>query len=343
MKKCAVMLFVLLFAAACSKTEPSEPQTQPSVQPVAQAASQVPADAQAARAERVDVMFDNQTYVLQNAQSTATEVINEYLRPGETFDNYTRMVALQVFHLQVPVEQYVKTFEENLNNLAQSVTNVSVFGNEAAGTRGISFFIEGNGALEYNIFNFRKADNGDIEGLHFVARIPAGKYVADSPETEQFIAQYNQRPVWQKLIEETPFPRIYAEVPAQEESSLTANPPVSPDLRVTRALALLKNISDSQRRYYAQHQAYAADFSQLDIRVGTAKGNTAEDVDFSYRLFPSSMTLTSKDAAAPFTFALFFTAPAQGQTEEFVACYDTSFQEAVSLAEAQGLEPCRKK
>ena len=230
MKKCAVMLFVLLFAAACFKTEPSEPQTQPSVQPVAQAASQVPADAQAARAERVDVMFDNQTYVLQNAQSTATEVINEYLRPGETFDNYTRMVALQVFHLQVPVEQYVKTFEENLNNLAQSVTNVSVFGNEAAGTRGISFFIEGNGALEYNIFNFRKADNGDIEGLHFVARIPAGKYVADSPETEQFIAQYNQRPVWQKLIEETPFPR--ASTPRCPHRRNLPLPPIRPFLPI---------------------------------------------------------------------------------------------------------------
>lgn len=366
MKKCAVMLFALLFAAACSKTEPSESQKAAD-----RAASEaVPSAAESVRPARAEVTFDNEVYVLQNAQSTATEVINEYLRAGETFDDYTRMFALQAFHLQVPVEEYVQTFEQNLNNLQQSVTNVFTFGDEAKGTRGISFFIEGNGALEYNIFNFRKAENGDIEGIHFVARIPAGKYEAGSPAAEQFTAQYGQRSVWQKLMEETPFPRIYAEVPAQEETSVSPNPPAgagmqadasasvpapaqpaaadasqvpSPSLRVTRALALLKNISDSQRRYYAQHQAYASDFSQLDVQVGGANGTVTEDADFSYRLFPASMTLSSKDAAVPFTFALFFTKPVPGQADEFVACYDTSFQEAVTQAEAQGLEHCRKK
>jgi len=74
----------------------------------------------ACSAENVDLKFDNRQWELAFSDATESQSIQEYVLVGETIDNWTELVTVQIFYglqTQTTCEQYMEKMMEMLKNV----------------------------------------------------------------------------------------------------------------------------------------------------------------------------------------------------------------------------------
>lgn len=58
--------------------------------------------------------FDGRGWTIGNRQENATEILTEYVLPGQTVENWRELVTSTVFHQAVPIEAFVKRLRSSL-------------------------------------------------------------------------------------------------------------------------------------------------------------------------------------------------------------------------------------
>jgi hypothetical protein len=58
--------------------------------------------------------FDGRGWTIGNRQENATEILTEYVLPGQTVENWRELVTSTVFHQAVPIDAFVKRLRSSL-------------------------------------------------------------------------------------------------------------------------------------------------------------------------------------------------------------------------------------
>src|SRR5262249_11380246 len=88
--------------------------------------------------------FDGRGWTIGNRQENATEILTEYVLPGQTVENWRELVTSTVFHQAVPIDAFVKRLRSSLTegcpslvwNLIQQDQRTAVYEFHDAGCGG---------------------------------------------------------------------------------------------------------------------------------------------------------------------------------------------------------------
>jgi len=121
------------------------------------------------------ITFNDETYNIQNIQINDRGALNEYLLPGDSFDNYKKMLAFRVYHNQaVSPLQFAQAMAAALKK-QHPEANYKIIQNQQTGEVIIDFITWGEGAashiVEFNLFKLRQGIvPGDLLSLQYVFR-----------------------------------------------------------------------------------------------------------------------------------------------------------------------------
>lgn len=156
--------------------------------------------------------FDGQAYRLAFSTRQPAGRINEYLRPGESLDKYSRMIGVYTFpglKDKTPQEalQMLSAYMMSSNPMVSYEMHESKDKNAAI----IDFLVFSPGVTmaEYNVFKYVK-DGDEMKSLQFVARWYATNGKDAVENARNFATSYlENRQEWVKKVDEMRFPKVY--------------------------------------------------------------------------------------------------------------------------------------
>jgi hypothetical protein len=117
-----------------------------------------------------EILFGGEKYVLKENQSApgkGTSELREYLRPGETWDGYRKMVALRMQHVDGDVQKLAKASLEEIKKDHPNAFCKEVVSDAEGAT--IIFVLTKGDDVEFNLWRYKGFPNG-IASVQFVLR-----------------------------------------------------------------------------------------------------------------------------------------------------------------------------
>ncbi len=120
------------------------------------------------------VSFDNASYNLAFASESGPEAINEYIPAGQTLDNWTKMVALHIYHNMpgVTPDQFAQKMGQFLKHTNPGA-NYKIIKSTGRDEVIIDFFTWTTAPpiiAEFNIFKFSRQGPTDLIGYQYAFR-----------------------------------------------------------------------------------------------------------------------------------------------------------------------------
>lgn len=143
-----------------------------------------------------ELSFNGQTYYLQYSTENAEMKLREYLPKGQNFDNYTHMLALRAYKVNVAPKDVTAAM---IKNYGQSSPNSKMGLRPLNNGYRIDFIMTGGGMVEFNIFKIIAGTPGPLS-LQYVYREKAAG-------AENFVKTVtSQRAQWVDKLEKMAVP-----------------------------------------------------------------------------------------------------------------------------------------
>ncbi len=155
------------------------------------------------------IKFDGKDYELKFSTSDALSggCINEYIPKNQNLNKWVEMIAIHT----LPNVSDPKQFAQNLGNIVNKKygTKTYLIINKKGNMAVLSFILpnsnRGSQFLEYNLWKYKKHNNGGIIGLQYAKRI----YIKKNTNLNLVAKEFSKNhPIWVNKIIEMPYPKL---------------------------------------------------------------------------------------------------------------------------------------
>jgi len=155
------------------------------------------------------IKFDDKDYELKFSTNAALSggYINEYIPKNQNLNKWVEMIAIHT----LPNVSDPKQFAQNLGNMLNKKygTKIYLIINEKENMAVLSFILPssntGSRFLEYNLWKYKKYNDGGIIGLQYAKRVYIGKNTNLNLIGKELSKNH---PIWVNKIIKMPYPKL---------------------------------------------------------------------------------------------------------------------------------------